>query len=88
MCPRLVHDDGRVCEPRVRRLRESFSDSDGGYDAVRKQGSQRHHESAMPSDLCEYQCMSDPVFIQIPLWDRSAIVLFDWLMATNEKDLP
>jgi hypothetical protein len=32
--------------------------------------------------------MSDPVFIQIPLWDRSAIVLFDWLMATNEKDLP
>jgi hypothetical protein len=32
--------------------------------------------------------MTEPVFVSIPLWDKSAIVLFDWLMETDEGDLP
>ena len=31
---------------------------------------------------------SEPQFLNLRLWDQSALVLFDWLLATDEDSLP
>lgn len=31
---------------------------------------------------------SEPQFIDLRLWDQSALVLFDWLLTTDEDSLP
>lgn len=50
----------------------------------------RADERAPPLRCANITRMNDstPTFLDIRLWDRSALVLMDWLLATNEQALP